>query len=115
MGTLLLELLTAGGASVTVILLKAVVAAALDSMSWRSVGDFWDEIVDRLTGLKVADRVAMAFIGIGAFSLVISNRHYLWVGGPQQTWWESFHLEVGAGLLMVGLIDTLIMSRLESR
>lgn len=58
------------------------------------------------------DVVAIAFMAIGILSLAFSYFGILWVQAPRQGWWEAFHLELGAGLILVGAIDTIIMDRL---
>jgi uncharacterized membrane protein len=59
--------------------------------------------------------IAFLLSGLGVLSLLLSYFDWLWVAAPHQSWWETVHLEAGMGLILIGFIDTLIMSRLEDR
>jgi hypothetical protein len=59
------------------------------------------------------DVIGLTFAGLGASSLALSYTGALWVHGARASWWESFHLEIGASFVILGAIETLLFTRAD--
>ena len=82
--------------------LQSVLKAALESESLRKA----------VKSIRARDIVAITFMGLGIASLLLSYFGWYWVRGPRLEWWQSLHLELGVALLLIGFVDTIVMTRL---
>lgn len=59
--------------------------------------------------LNKRQRLGIFLMAMGIFSIVISGAHLWWV--KPNSWWEGFHLQLGLGVTIIGLIDEVILAR----
>ncbi len=100
------------------ILVEVVVSVAAAAASGTFLQTFVKAIIENeslrkaIKSLQLRDLAGIMFIGLGVGSLLISYSSWLWVEKSREDWWQSLHLELGVALLLIGFVDTIVMTRL---